>query len=80
MGRNRRFRLGRMELGTTVINLFITISDFNYARIRGLAGYKQPDDPRAVHLPSFNRKNKYKEHYLKHVGDENSMVYPGGKY
>jgi len=29
-------------------------------------------------MPSFNRKHKYREHYMKHVGDGNSMTFPGG--
>ena len=34
---------------------------FSYNRARNLSGYMHPDDPRTMHMNSFNRKNKYKE-------------------
>ena len=44
--------------------------DFHYNRLRGCIAYKNPDDPRvlfnikAMHMSTFNRQHKYKEHYM----------------
>lgn len=46
-----------------------TPHDFHYNRKRGMSGYSHPDDPRQMHTSTFNRKHKYKEHYMKRVGD-----------
>jgi hypothetical protein len=43
--------------------------DFHYNRSRCMSGYSHPDDPRTMHMATFNRKHKYKEHYLKTVGE-----------
>ncbi len=43
--------------------------DFAFNRNRGFTGLKHPDDIRAMHHASFNRKNRYKEHYIDRVGD-----------
>lgn len=59
--------------------------DFHYNRQRCMAGYGHPDDPRTMHMASFNSiyfflnfffigKHKYKEHYLKRVGDSSRMT------
>jgi len=45
--------------------------------LRGIVGYANPDDPKAMHMTSWNRKHKYKEHYTKEVGTNmGSMKYP----
>ena len=49
--------------------------DMHYNRLRAMNGYKMPDDPRvilmliiiifkAMHISTFNRKHKYREHYM----------------
>ncbi len=38
--------------------------DMHYNRLRGSMGYKNPDDLRSMHMATFNRKHKYKEHYI----------------
>ena len=37
-------------------------------------GYIHPDDPRVIHTTSFNRKHKYKEHYIQRVGESHHMT------
>lgn len=48
--------------------------DFAYNRRRGIAGYKNPDDVRSMHFGSFNRKNKFRDHYKERTGDNDSMA------
>jgi len=48
--------------------------DFAYNRKRGWIGYNHPDDVRSVHINTFNRKHKYKEHYIRTVGDMTHMT------
>lgn len=49
---------------------------FAYQRQRGMMGYRHPDDPRLMHMNTFNRRSKTKEHYMGRVGDMHSMLYP----
>jgi len=48
--------------------------DFAYQRRRGILGYSNPDDPRVMHLATFNRKHRYREHYMERVGDMTHMT------
>ncbi|CAK79103.1 unnamed protein product (macronuclear) [Paramecium tetraurelia] len=48
--------------------------DFHYNRQRCMAGYVHPDDQRTMHMASFNRKHKYKEHYLMRIGESRRMT------
>lgn len=51
--------------------------DFAYARYRGMQGYMNPDDPRAMATNTFNRAHRYKEHYFKRAGEGyHHMIYP----
>eukprot|EP01017_Pseudomicrothorax_dubius_P018095 TRINITY_DN2014_c0_g1_i1.p1 TRINITY_DN2014_c0_g1~~TRINITY_DN2014_c0_g1_i1.p1 ORF type:complete len:221 (+),score=35.90 TRINITY_DN2014_c0_g1_i1:124-786(+) len=79
-----RYRM-RDAIGSTVIEelygnqwmeIAYTPHDFHYQRARGMWGYSHPDDPRVMHMSTFNRKNKYREHYLHRVGDSGSMIQP----
>jgi hypothetical protein len=38
--------------------------------MRGAFGYGHPDDPRLLHMSTFNRAHKYKEHYMGKVGED----------
>jgi hypothetical protein len=50
--------------------------DFAFFRQRGMHGFIQPDDPRAMHMGTFNRKHKYVEHYmLGRRGDMSHMTH-----
>lgn len=53
-----------------------TPHDFHFNRLRGMWGYMNVDDPRVIHITTFNRKHKYREHYMKRVGDQHHMTYP----
>lgn len=44
--------------------------DFHYNRLRGSFGYQHPDDPRVMHMSTFNRAHKYKEHYMGKAGED----------
>ena len=33
-----------------------------------------PDDVRAMHMGTLNRKNRYVEHYMDKAGDQSNMV------
>ena len=42
---------------------------FHQIRRRMMTGYgRDPDDPRCVHISTFNRKHKVREHYLEKIG------------
>jgi len=59
--------------GTQYFELAFSPHDFAYQRFRGLQGYSHPDDPRTMHMATFNRKHRYKEHYMTEVGHGGSM-------
>jgi len=59
--------------GNQYMEMGFTPHDFAYQRTRGLMGYSNLDDPRLMHMSTFNRKHRYKEHYLERVGDSGSM-------
>ena len=42
---------------------------FHHNREDYLSGYTDPDDIRRLHLSSFNRPNKIREHYLLDFGN-----------
>lgn len=62
----------------------------HYKRNQGMEGYMHADDPRVsfiqekiefhfpkrkmMHISTFNRKHKMKEHYMKRVGDNHHMT------
>ncbi len=62
--------------GNQFIEGMLTPHMFHAARIRLGAGYRQPDDVRNVHMSTFNRKHRFKEHYMAEVGQGSSMVAP----
>ena len=45
---------------------------FHKMRQKFQIGYSNPDEPRLVHMNSFNRKHKYREHYLHKPGNQNA--------
>merc|ERR1711935_1133505 len=60
--------------GNDYIELAFTPHQFHGIRNRGMHGYGyDPDDIRCVHVSTFNRKHKAKEHYMTQVGDATSM-------
>jgi hypothetical protein len=61
--------------GNAYAEMGYTPHDFAYTRQRGIQGYSNPDDPRLMHMGTFNRKHKYKEHYINRVGDSHHMMY-----
>jgi hypothetical protein len=62
--------------GNQFLEIIFSPHDFHYQRIRGSIGYSHPDDPRVMHMSTFNRKHKAKEYYYEKVGETSSMVYP----
>lgn len=60
--------------GQQYMEIAFSPHDFAYQRRRGIIGYSHPDDPRIMHMATFNRKHKYKEHYMERVGDSNHMM------
>jgi hypothetical protein len=38
--------------------------DFHYNRQKLIQGYMHPDDPRSMHMNTFLRPNRYREHYI----------------
>ena len=48
--------------------------DYHSVRKRLSAGLSHPDDVRAMHMSTLNRRHRYKEHYLKSVNDKTRMV------
>jgi hypothetical protein len=42
--------------------------------LRGVAGYAHPDDPRAMAYSTFNRKHKYREHYIDDAATRSHMT------
>lgn len=43
--------------------------DFYYMAMRWSFGLGHPDDVRAMHMSTMNRRNRYKEHYIKRAGE-----------
>jgi hypothetical protein len=37
-------------------------------------GLSHPDDVRAMHMSTLNRRNRYREHYIKRAGDEQKKM------
>ncbi len=62
--------------GNQFMELIFSPHDFHYQRIRGMMGYSHPDDPRVVHMSTFNRKHKAKEAYIERIGEYGSMTFP----
>mmetsp|Transcript_33310 Transcript_33310/g.30256 ORF Transcript_33310/g.30256 Transcript_33310/m.30256 type:complete len:124 (+) Transcript_33310:340-711(+) len=60
--------------GNHWLELGMTPHEFAYARRRAVFGYANPDDPRIMHMGTFNRKHKYKEHYYGRIGDMGHMT------
>ncbi len=56
-----------------------TFTPHNLEKFRGrfYEGYANPDDVRLVHMSTFNRKHRYREHYIKRIGTSKSMINPG---
>jgi hypothetical protein len=50
--------------------------DFHSVRQRIAVGLKHPDDVRAMHVSSLNRKHRYVEHYRKNVGNDQATMIP----
>ena len=48
--------------------------DYHAIRKRVGDGLSHPDDIRAMHMSSVIRKNRYREHYMKHPDDRTKMV------
>ena len=48
--------------------------DFHNVRSRLQQSLSYPDDVRAMHMGTMNRKNRYVEHYMERAGDQNSMI------
>jgi len=61
--------------GTQYMEMGFSPHDFAYTRGRGMMGYSNPDDPRIMHMATFNRKHRYREHYMARVGDSHHMTY-----
>eukprot|EP01016_Furgasonia_blochmanni_P024748 TRINITY_DN2670_c0_g2_i10.p1 TRINITY_DN2670_c0_g2~~TRINITY_DN2670_c0_g2_i10.p1 ORF type:complete len:282 (-),score=78.65 TRINITY_DN2670_c0_g2_i10:1351-2103(-) len=61
--------------GNAWLEMAYSPHDFAYQRTRGMKGYSHPDDPRIMHMTAFNRKHRYREHYVKRLGDQNSMYW-----
>ena len=62
-------------MGNRYNELAFTPHNFHDMRQRFQAGYASPDDVRMVHCATFNRKHRYREHYMKEVGtDMSSMI------
>ena len=55
---------------------FLTPHGFHQARSRLIQGYRHPDSIRSTHMTTFNRKHKFREHYMKRVGDGPNMLAP----
>eukprot|EP01015_Nassula_variabilis_P002748 TRINITY_DN1160_c0_g1_i5.p1 TRINITY_DN1160_c0_g1~~TRINITY_DN1160_c0_g1_i5.p1 ORF type:complete len:233 (+),score=30.11 TRINITY_DN1160_c0_g1_i5:148-846(+) len=60
--------------GVQWMEMAYTPHDFANQRARGSSGYSQPDDPRAMHMSTFNRKHRYREHYIKKVGENQGRM------
>ena len=48
--------------------------DFHSIRRRLSSGLSHPDDVRAMHMSSCNRKHRYVEHYRHRIGDEETTM------
>ena len=48
--------------------------DFHNVRTRLQQTLNHPDDVRAMHMGTMNRKNRYVEHYMERAGDQRNMV------
>ena len=55
-------------MGNKFSELAYTPHTFHLMRERFQSGYSNPDEIRLVHMTSFNRKHRYKEHYMEEVG------------
>ena len=62
--------------GNQFAEVFLTPHAFHQARNRLTQGYRHPDCIRTSHMTTFNRKHKFREHYMKRVGDGTSMLLP----
>merc|ERR1740139_720782 len=63
------------SFGNEFIELAFTPHQLHHVRARGLFGYGyDPDDVRTLHISTFNRRHKAKEHYLHTVGEGRSMT------
>ena len=48
--------------------------DFHSVRRRLSSGLSHPDDVRAMHMSTCNRKHRYVEHYRHRIGDEETTM------
>ena len=62
--------------GNQFAEVFFTPHGFHQARSRLTQGYRHPDNIRSAHMTTFNRKHKFREHYMKRVGDGPDMLMP----
>ena len=62
------------SFGNNFLEGMLTPHMFDAVRNRLAQSYKHPDDIRTVHLTTFNRKHKLKEHYMTEVGNASSMT------
>ena len=62
--------------GNQFAELFFTPHGYHQARSRLTQGYRHPDNIRATHMTTFNKKHKFREHYMTRVGDGKNMLSP----
>ena len=60
--------------GNQFMELCFAPHAFHHNREDYLSGYTDPDDIRRLHLSSFNRPNKIREHYLLDFGNQSSSM------
>lgn len=63
-------------LGNQYLEGMLTPHMFHATRQRFASGYKTADDVRNVHMSTFNRKHKFKEHYMVTAGESIMMTTP----
>lgn len=62
--------------GNQFSECYFTPHEWHQGRSRMIQGYRHPDNIRSAHMTSFNRKHKFREHYMKRVGDGPNMLHP----
>ena len=62
--------------GNQFAEVFFTPHAFHQGRSRLTTGNRHPDNIRSVSMTTFNRKHKFREHYMKRVGDGPNMLLP----
>lgn len=62
--------------GNNYMEIFMTPHAFHQGRTRLTSGYRHPDSIRSALMTTFNRKHKFREHYMERVGDGPNMLYP----